>query len=165
MNEKDIARFWGKVQKTTSCWLWIGRKNSQGYGYFWLGTKQDGKDRIAHRVAYEIAHGCLPSGMHVLHRCDNPSCVRPDHLWAGTHTDNMHDMFSKGRRRPARGERNGNSRLTMREVNEIRDAYVPKVVTCKILARRYGVTPPTIHRIICGRTWTAASVSTIQAAR
>ena len=150
---KDIARFLAKVNKTSECWLWAGGLSDKGYGVFWLGTKRDGKDQYAHRVAYEIAYGTIPDGLDVLHKCDNPTCVNPAHLWAGTHTENMRDMFAKGRRRTLPGEKNPRAKLTWEKVREIRSRYVPHVVTCKMLAGEYGVDPALIHRIVRGRMW------------
>ena len=89
-----MERFWSKVQKIDGgCWLWIAYRDSKGYGSFGL----DGKVRKAHRVAYELTYGPLPEGAHVLHSCDNPSCVNPQHLRAGTHVDNMRDRVEHGR--------------------------------------------------------------------
>lgn len=99
-------RFWEKVDKSSECWLWLGAKSKEGYGYFAFEGKQTG----AHRASYILAHGPIPDDLWVLHNCpggDNPSCVRPAHLWLGTVTDNNRDMFAKGRgavgdRHPAR---------------------------------------------------------------
>ena len=91
------ARFWEKVDKTDDCWVWISSKISskpnRGYGRIWV----NGKPELAHRISWEIANGPIPKGMQVLHRCDNPSCVRPDHLFLGTQRDNMQDSIEKGR--------------------------------------------------------------------
>jgi len=86
-------RFWDKVQKTDTCWLWIGSTNQDGYGRFNIGGKLGG----AHRYSFELHTGEIPEGMHVLHTCDTPACVRPDHLFLGTHSDNMQDMYRKRR--------------------------------------------------------------------
>lgn len=87
-------RFWEKVDKTGDCWEWTGFKNRQGYGQFQVSTKNG---QPAHRVSFELANGKIPDGMHVCHKCDNPPCVRPDHLFLGTPSDNMKDMVKKGR--------------------------------------------------------------------
>lgn len=96
VTSKDKQRFWAKVAivDTGMCWNWVGSKDRAGYGLFRL----DGKSRRAHRVSYMLKSGTLPpSEMHVMHACDNPSCVNPSHLTAGSPMDNAHDMFRKGR--------------------------------------------------------------------
>lgn len=93
INEIDKARFWSKVNATDYCWLWTGSKDACGYGRFRL------KDRnvLVHRLAYRIINGDFNKELHVLHRCDNTACVNPDHLFTGTHQDNMSDKQIKGR--------------------------------------------------------------------
>lgn len=88
-----IARFWSKVEKTPTCWLWKGTLHSAGYGHF----QTNGCRYFAHRASYVIAHGPIPPGLSVLHHCDTPDCIRPDHLFLGTQTENMRDMLDKGR--------------------------------------------------------------------
>lgn len=106
------ARFWKRVEKTETCWFWKGTHLSNGYAVISLG-KRDVK-MLAHRFSWALAYGPIPEGLHVLHHCDTPGCVRPDHLFIGTHADNMADMARKGRafatRHPdrlARGDRHG----------------------------------------------------------
>lgn len=89
-------RFWSKVDMNPHhCWEWQAGKNQYGYGRYW----HDGKLRAAHRVSFEHFNGYLSSKLDVLHKCDNPSCVNPDHLRLGTHQDNMDDRGAKGRTR------------------------------------------------------------------
>lgn len=99
-------RFWEKVNKTDSCWEWIGARLPKGYGF--MTVKRDGQKRnyYAHRLAYSFVHGDIPEGFVICHRCDNPSCVNPDHLFLGTYADNTHDAMAKGRPigRPRRTE-------------------------------------------------------------
>jgi len=88
-----LERFWAKVNRTDSCWLWTGSKTIGGYGQF----PYKRIPLLAHRVSYLISCGDIPDGLIVCHHCDNPSCVRPDHLFVGTHKDNFEDMVKKGR--------------------------------------------------------------------
>lgn len=100
LDEKETVRFWGKVNKTSGdgCWEWSGSKRSpkpeRAYGSF----HYRGKNIYAHRLSYMNSFGEIPNGMEICHRCDNPSCVNPDHLFVGSHLENMRDCFSKGRR-------------------------------------------------------------------
>ena len=90
-------RFWAKVKKTDGCWVWTGSAQHNGYGYLHIGDKTNRKPMRAHRVSWELHNGPIPTGLWVLHRCDNPPCVRPEHLWLGDRTDNMRDCAAKGR--------------------------------------------------------------------
>lgn len=97
--EPPSVRFWRMVEKTSGCWPWIGsRDRRSGYGQFRL----NGRVAKAHRWAYEDAYGPLSKDAKVLHRCDNPCCVRPDHLFVGSQADNVADMLAKGRGRVSR---------------------------------------------------------------
>ena len=89
-------RFWSRVDKSGECWTWTGARTSYGYGKVSVGGRLEG----AHRVAWAMAYGPVPDGLHVCHRCDNPPCVRPDHLFLGTQVDNMADAREKGRLSP-----------------------------------------------------------------
>lgn len=118
-------RFWSKVQKGDGCWLWLGAKRGKGYGVF--------EERPAHRVSYELSVGTIPDGMFVCHHCDNPPCVRPDHLFAGTPSDNLKDAFKKGRlaiqRDPSRNPFPGfhaaqRARMVCKHGHSLADAYV-----------------------------------------
>ena len=110
-------RFRTKVQKTESCWLWQGWKLPKGYGGFWYARR----DGYAHRFSWELHVGAIPDGLFVLHDCDTPPCVRPDHLFLGTQADNLADMDRKGRRRttPRFGADNPNCKLTPARVEQI----------------------------------------------
>lgn len=96
-DEPQDVRFWLHVNTTGACWLWNDGQRPDAYGHF---RRDDGRQVGAHRFSYELHHGPIPDGLHVLHRCDNPPCVNPAHLFAGTRLDNMRDMIEKGRARP-----------------------------------------------------------------
>lgn len=101
-----VERFFTHADQSSDCWLWLGSIKNSGYGMAYVGMREDGRQeyRTAHRVAYELSHGPIPSGMHVLHSCDVKRCVRPEHLRLGTQTENMRDMAAKRRQwkqRPA----------------------------------------------------------------
>lgn len=144
--QRDIERFWSKVQKSESdaCWEWTAHKHRQGYGLIWWGHRMI----CAHRIAYELAHGTHPGHLHVCHSCDNPSCCNPDHLFLGTHEDNMKDRDTKGRNRVLRGEENPMSKLTSEQVAEIRKAFKEGRMTRTDLIQRYGVSRPHLNRIL-----------------
>ncbi len=95
-------RFWDKVVKSDECWEWQGAHDPRGYGF--IGAPGGGKNLLAHRVSWELHNGAIPQGRYVLHRCDNPRCVRPDHLFLGTHADNMADRQAKGRQAQGDGQ-------------------------------------------------------------
>lgn len=97
-------KFWSKVSKTNECWVWTGAINDNGYGY--LAFKNPRRNILAHRISWEIHHGSIRGGLRILHRCDNPPCVRPEHLFKGTDLDNVRDCISKGRRPKMLGQSN-----------------------------------------------------------
>lgn len=133
-----MDRFLSKVDKTTDCWLWTGYRCSQGYGRFWW----KGTMKLAHRVSYELF--VAPVGdLCVCHRCDNPRCVNPDHLFLGTKAENVADMDGKGRRRPARGFALPHTKLSPEDRKKIRQEVGPQ----REVARMYGVSQTTVWRI------------------
>jgi hypothetical protein len=161
--EPLYVRFWKHVDKTSECWMWTGTHTTDGYGLVRVQSPKR-TNLVAHRVAWELTYGPIPASRHVLHRCDNPPCVRPDHLFLGDNAANVADRVSKGRSRGARGERNHKAKLTIEQVREIRVAYIPAPIghprkgdpprSISILAERYGVTRSTIYHIVRGWNWT-----------
>jgi len=143
-------RFWEKVDKKgpDDCWEWTAGKLSRGYGRI----KINGKEQYAHRVSWELANGPIPDGMCVLHRCDNPSCVNPAHLFLGTQGDNVYDMHQKGRAPDLRGERNGRARISREDVHKIRE-MISQGISQTNIARQYEVTKQEINNINTGVSW------------
>lgn len=130
-----------------SCWLFTGCVNNNGYGQI----RHNGKTMLAHRVAYELIAGEEPNGV-LLHTCDTPLCCNPEHLTVGTQRDNLQDMRNKGRGvNPPHvpGEKCGMSKLTDTKVKEIRSSGL----TQRQLATIYGVSQPTIGKILRRETW------------
>lgn len=138
------ARFWAKVNKTPTCWLWTASA-TKGYGQFVSARPGYQSHHQSHRVSYEIAHGSIPNGMSVLHRCDVPLCVNPDHLFLGTQSDNLADARAKGRLIPGRHLIKVSDAARM----DIRTNYRPRQ-NGKQLAAKYGVTLVHMLRIVAG---------------
>lgn len=154
-------RFWEKVQKTEGCWLWTGATDGGGYGQIGSDTGSPVPFK-AHRVSYQLHVGPIPDRLEVLHTCDNPPCVRPDHLFLGTQTDNMRDCAAKGRirvgteahrRNASRGEGRWSARLTEADVVAIRIRYAAGGVTCAEIARDYPVCGAHIAGIVSRKFW------------
>jgi hypothetical protein len=139
-------RFWEKVRKGKRCWVWTAYRNNCGYGLIGGGRRGAGMLR-ASRVSWVLAHGDIPKGLWVLHRCCNPPCVRPSHLYLGTHKDNCRDMVRDGH--SLKGERNPFAKLSPRTVVLIRRATGENAE----IGRRYGVTGPTVSEIKTGKIW------------
>lgn len=130
----------------SGCWIWTGDQNGDGYGRVYLGGgRKSKKTALAHRENYRAVHGSIPAGKSVCHRCDTPSCVNPDHLWLGSHEQNMHDRNRKGRASGGRlsGEHNPAATLTDDRVKEIFYA----VGTITEIAKRYGLARSHVCRI------------------
>lgn len=137
-------RFWLKVEKSETCWTWTGSKTEFGYGHMQTTPK---KYEASHRISWRLHRGDIPTGMVVMHECDNPACVRPDHLRLGSLRDNSEDMTRK--------DRAGAAKLTTKDVGEIREALA-RGDKVSVLARAYGVTHGAIYHIRQGRTWSCA---------
>jgi len=132
----------GNTNKTETCWIWKGSKTKQGYGRLRFMVKTF----MAHRVSYELTHGRIPDNLWVLHKCDTPSCIRPDHLFLGTTLDNQTDKHNKGR--TASDYQNGRAKLTNLHVNLIRGLYASKTFNQVELAAKFGITQGHVSAII-----------------
>lgn len=145
-SERFAARH--SLDVITGCWPWTARKNAKGYGVF----KATG-EVSAHRVSWVLFRGAIPAEMFVCHRCDNPSCVNPDHLFLGTHDDNMRDMVDKGRQRSACGSAHPNAKFTEDDARAIRAEFALRKTTQRALAKRYGVSQTAIHFVTSEKHW------------
>lgn len=151
-------RFWERVSRGESdeCWQWTGTKIPKGYGKISSGGHA-GQTLLTHRVAWVLTNGPIPDGLFVCHRCDNPSCVNPHHLFLGTASDNMQDMHQKGRKGAGpRGDAvQHTAKLTREQRDCIRRTYRHGVrgYGAPALARKFGVVPTTIRSLVRGLCW------------
>ncbi len=144
------ASFYSKVEKSKKakdCWKWLAAKSKFGYGKI---RRPGGEDDTAHRVSWELHNGPIPEGQCVLHKCDNPSCTNPKHLFLGDTQDNKDDCVAKGRH--SRGEKVNTAKLTEQEVLAIREACA-KGANKEKLATKYRVGRSTIFRIASRKIW------------
>ena len=142
------------VNRKSGCWEWTGTTRD-GYGRMTVGSRTDGTRRSvsAHRVAYELKNGEIPAGMEVCHKCDNPACINPEHLFAGTKRDNAADRDAKGRHFALNGEEHPASKLTKRIVRDARWERADRGTSLSELARKYGVSKTTMRNAVIGETW------------
>lgn len=154
MPTQDRLKATTVVNTVSGCWEWQGSKHN-GYGRTIVGSRKDGTRHTisAHRLAYETWKGTIPVGFEVCHKCDNPSCINPDHLFIGTRQDNINDRERKGRNVVKVGEEQARSKLTKKNVKDARweRAYVG--TSYQKLADKYGVSKKTIQNAINGATW------------
>jgi len=145
-----LERFWMNVNKATEgCWVWRGGKTGAGYG----ALQENKKFILAHRLSYEIHNGAIPEGMVVCHKCDNPSCVNPDHLFIGTQAENMLDKKNKGRAKGAhKGGEHALAKLDSAKVCEIRNLMASGVKHREI-TKKYKISMSTLTDIKSGKTW------------
>jgi len=144
------TRFWSRVAidpTPKACWMWTASTDANGYGAFSFGGNTK-----AHRVAYTLSKGPIPNGLVILHSCDNPRCVNPDHLRAGTQRENVADMDARGRRASTAGEKHGRSKLTEPDVLAIR-ARAADGERADVLASEYGVKRNAIYQIVTRTRW------------
>jgi hypothetical protein len=173
-------RFWTHVDKTGVCWVWTAVCSKRGYGQIRV-SKPKRTHLLTHRVSYELHFGPIPDGLWVLHNCDNPSCVRPDHLFLGTAKDNTQDMLRKGRhqhgdthysrRQPekvvrgerhgwtkhpekaAKGEQHGCAKLTEPQVREMRRRWAAREASQRQLMVDFSVSRATVQKILSRHLW------------
>lgn len=151
----DEDRFWEKAEPIplAGCWVWTGTLSNNGYGTFRIGSLTDGTRRniSAHRYAAELCYGAIPAGMQALHHCDNKLCVNPEHLYVGSHSDNMRDAVKRGRTGGVSlpGEKNPNAKLSAQQVLRIRASEKSQ----SELAQEFGVSSTQISWIKSGRSW------------
>lgn len=155
--------FWSKVDKSGDCWLWTAATFPDGYGVF--GNRRHFGTQRANRIAYILTHGPIDDALSVCHHCDNPLCVRPDHLFLGTAADNQADKVRKGRQArgdgqglrkhpgtAARGEWQHLAVLTAEQVREIRRQHAEGIPQSHIAAR-FGLGTSTVCSVVHRRTW------------
>jgi len=145
-------RFEQKVERVpfTDCHFWIGATTPFGYGK--IG--KNGKWVQSHRFAFEQAYGSIPEDKYVLHTCDVPSCVNPNHLYLGTYKDNARDREERNRGNHAFGERHGKSKLTKEQVLKIRDLHDNEDMSCWSLGKQFGINSKSVRDIVNRKNWT-----------
>jgi hypothetical protein len=145
-NPSLSARFWSYIKKGPDCWIWTGTIEKDGYGVI----QNEGRQIRAQRLSYELHHGPIPKGKHVLHRCDNRACVNPEHLFVGTNLDNIADKVAKGRQ--ACGPHSARNKLSEKDIVNIR-TMSRKGATQTSIAKKYNVRPVTVRNIVKRKTW------------
>lgn len=145
------AKFWLKVRISPwkSCWEYTGKLGHYGHGIFKLGQKRF----QAHRVAWELVNGLIPNGKFICHKCDNPPCCNPDHLYVGDAKTNGRDSSIRNRYPDRKGEKHSLAVLNNANVIKIRNEFNPRIVTRKMLAERYSVSISTIKDVLSRRHW------------
>lgn len=142
--QKDVDRFWAKVNKTDDCWNWTACTNIDGYGVFQF----EHCGYRANRFAWVLSYGDIPEGMFICHKCDNPQCVNPSHLFLGTPRDNARDMYRKKRNTVA------SRKLNETIVREMRHLYDTRQMNQMQLAAKYGIHQTQVSNIVNRKQWT-----------
>ncbi len=143
-------RFWSRIIKTDTCWIWNGTKRyKNNYGCFEINNKLIS----AHRFSWELHNGKIPAGLFVCHTCDNTLCVNPDHLFLGTANDNNKDRAFKNRSWHPIGELHPIHKLTANDVRDIRVEYKSGLISQRALAKKYHVAQWTIGKVVNNHTW------------
>lgn len=154
LTAKDAVRFWSKVDRKNDldeCWNWLAGCFSFGHGQFRIGGI-GGTNAHAHRISYILTYGSIPDNLHVLHKCDNPKCVNPNHLFLGTNQDNVADMVRKGRQARQKGELCCTAKLKEADVLAIRRLY-KSGVSQRAIAKEYGVGQQLVSLIVSKKRW------------
>lgn len=149
--ETEQKRFWNlvEIRGPNDCWEWLSYRAPLGYGRFTRAER--GATQMAHRIAWEFTKGAVPDGLFVCHKCDHPPCVNPNHMFLGTHQDNMDDAKTKGRMKGggAKGEKSGKAKITAAEALAIYNSPLPT----KHLAHSHNITPAAVRLIKTGKNW------------
>lgn len=143
------TRFWRHVTKGDSCWIWVGNLDRGGYGRLNI----HGKFILAHRLSWELHNGPIPAGLLCLHKCDNPPCCKPEHLYLGTDKDNTRDKMARNRQGAPRGSNQPMAKLKEDDIPTIR-RMIGEGIPCTQIARLYGVSNRPIYTIKHGTGWT-----------
>lgn len=140
------------VDKTGDCWIWTKNTYKYGYGRLSIGKS---KQIRAHRYMYEKTYGVIPNGMNVLHSCDNPRCIKPEHLFLGTQKDNVTDMMKKrrGGYKSFKGEEHSNSKLKDTDIIKIKEMWSSGLFLQREIAKELGISQQVISKIVNGIAW------------
>lgn len=143
-----MKNFWNRVNKTKTCWLWTGGKSAEGYGAVCIGGR---KSLLAHRFSWELVNSKIPKGKLICHKCDNPPCVNPKHLFLGDYSTNRLDMLKKGRW-PLCGEKHPRGKLKESQVISIRN-LIKEGLTSRVIGDMFGVSKTNVLLIAKNKIW------------
>lgn len=143
---KDKLEFWSMPEPMSGCTLWIGSVNGGGYGHIYYG----GKNRLAHRISWELNNGPVPGGLWVLHKCDNRVCINHQHLYVGTRNDNSNDAVLRDRYYLKKGSRHPFAKLTDRDIENIKSTWFNTYTSASNIARKYSISKHSVYAVING---------------